>query len=97
MKRGVEVALCGMKSVNLVTSSVKLLGIYFSYNEEIMKDKNFVRVIKKIEKVLAVWRMRSLTLAGRITVLKSLMFSKIVFCQFFIKYTKLYHKESYKS
>ena len=37
VKRGVEVALCGMKSVNLVTDSVKILGIYFSYNEEILK------------------------------------------------------------
>ena len=47
VKRGVEVALCGMKSVDLVTSSVKIWGIYFSYNEEIMRDKNFVSVIKK--------------------------------------------------
>ena len=30
VKRGVEVALCGMKSVNLLTDSVKILGIYFS-------------------------------------------------------------------
>ena len=82
VKRGVEVALCGMKSVNLVTNSVKILGIYFSYNEEIMNEKNFVSVIKKIENVLAVWRMRSLTLAGKITVLKSLIFSKIVFVSF---------------
>ena len=42
----------------------------------------FVCVIKKIEKVLAVWRMRSLTLSGKITVLKSLIFSKIVFVSF---------------
>ena len=83
VKRGVEVALCGMKSVNLVTSSVKILGIHFSYNEELMKEKNFVREIKKIENVLAVWRMRSLTLAGKITVLKSLIFAKIVFVSFY--------------
>ena len=82
VKRGVDVALCGMKSVNLLTDSVKILGIYFSYNEEIMRGKNFMRVITKIERVLAVWRMRILTLAGKITVLKSLIFSKIVFIAF---------------
>ena len=71
------------QSFNLVTSSVKILGIYFSYNEEIMKEKHFVYVIKKIEKVLAVWRMRSLTLSGKITVLKSLIFSKIVLSVFY--------------
>jgi hypothetical protein len=37
-----------------------------------------MNVIKKIEKVLAVWRMRVLTLTGIITILKSLIFSKIV-------------------
>ena len=81
-KRGVEVALCGMKSVNLLTDAVKVLGIYFSYNEEILKEKNFINVIKKIERVLGVWRMRNLTLVGKITVLKSLMFSKIVFVSY---------------
>ena len=84
VKRGVEVALCGMKSVNLVISSVKILGIYFSYNEKIMKENNFfVSVIKNIENVLEVWRMRSLTLAGKITVLKSLIFSKKMLSVFY--------------
>ena len=82
VKRGVEVALCGMQSVNLLTESVKILGIFFSYDDEIMKEKNFISVIKKIENVLAVWRMRVLTLAGKITVLKSLIFAKIVFVNF---------------
>ena len=41
VKRGVDIALCGMKSVNLLTDSVKVLGVYFSYNEEISKEKNF--------------------------------------------------------
>ena len=82
VKRGVDVALCGMKSVNLLTDSVKILGIYFSYNEELLKEKNFISVIKKIERVLGVWRMRNLTLVGKITVLKSLMFSKIVFVSY---------------
>ena len=84
VKRGVEVALCGMKSINLLTDSVKVLGIFFSYNDKILKENNFINVIKKIEKVLAVWRMRTLNLAGKITVLKSLIFSKIVFVSFFI-------------
>ena len=82
VKRGVEIALCGMKSVNLLTESVKVLGVHFSYNEELRIEKNFISVIKKIEKVLAVWRMRALTLAGKITILKSLIFSKIVFVSF---------------
>ena len=82
VKRGVEFALCGMKSINSLNDSVKILGIHFSYNEEILKETNVMNVINKMEKVLAVWRMRSLTLAGKITILKSLIFSKIVFATF---------------
>jgi hypothetical protein len=82
VKRGVKVALCGMKSINLLTESVKVLGIHFSYNEDIVKEKKIISVIKKIEKVLSVSRMLSLTLAGKITILKSLTFSKIVFVSF---------------
>ena len=48
VKRGVEVALCGMKSVNLVTDSVKMLGIYFSYKEDILKEKIFVTMINRL-------------------------------------------------
>ena len=66
----------------MATDSVKILGRYFSYNEEILKEKNVIHVIKKIERVLAVWRMRTLTLGGKITVLISLIFSKIVFVSF---------------
>ena len=83
-----EVALCEMQSVNLLTESVKILGIFFSYDDEIMKEKNFISVIKKIENVLAVWRMRVLTLAGKITVLKSLIFAKIVFFSFLLNIPK---------
>jgi hypothetical protein len=36
---GVKVALCGMKSKHLLTDSVKILGIYYSLNDEIIKEK----------------------------------------------------------
>ena len=38
---GVQVALCGMKCVNLNNKIVKILGVYFSYNKNIQQDKNF--------------------------------------------------------
>ena len=45
-------------------------------------QKNFLEVIKKIEKVLAMRRWRNITLAGKITIFKSLAFSKIVFISY---------------
>ena len=85
-----------MKSINLLTDSVKILGIHFSYNEQLALEKNFISVIKKIENVLAVWRMRSLTLMGKITVLKSLIFAKIVFASFLTNIPKLIVKNLIK-
>ena len=73
---GIQVALCGIKCVNLNNETVKILGVHFSYNKNLEQDKNFSDHIIKIENILKVWRMRQLTLEGRITVFKSLAISK---------------------
>ena len=65
---GVQVALCGMKCFNLNNETVKILGVHFSYNKNLEQDKNFSEHILKIESILKLWRMRQLTLEGRITV-----------------------------
>ena len=55
------------------------LGIYFTYNEHISFKKNFEEKLKSMKKLLNLWRSRSLTLYGRITILKSLALSKLVY------------------
>ena len=82
VKKGVNIALCGLKCVNLTNDSIKILGVHFSYNVEISKSKNFMNIIESIQNVIAVWRMRSLTLSGKITILKTLVMSKVVFISF---------------
>ena len=44
---GVQVALCGMKCVNLNNKSVKILGVDFSYNKNLEQDKNFLNIFSK--------------------------------------------------
>ena len=66
-----------MKCVNLNNKTVKILGVHFSYNKNLEQDKNFCKHIVKIENILKLWRMRQLTLAGRITIFKSLAVSKV--------------------
>ena len=75
---GVQVALCGMKCVNLYNETVKILGAHFSCNKNLEQDENFCEYIVKIENILKLWRMRQLTLEGRITLFKSLAVSKII-------------------
>ena len=66
-----------MKRVNLNNETVKIL-VHFSYNKNLEQDKNLSENIVKIGKILKLWRMRQLTLEGRITVFKSLGVSKVI-------------------
>ena len=56
--KGVEVAVCGMKCVNLKVNSIKILGIHFSYNNNLNMEKNVLAEILNIQNVLKIWCMR---------------------------------------
>ena len=75
--KGVSLALCG---INLTIKMIKILGILFSYYIKLESDENFIKHIKhvgKIKKVLKLWRMKNLTVEGKITIFKTLGISKI--------------------
>ena len=76
--KGVKVALCGVECVNLLTNTIKILGIYFSYNKKLENEKNFLDHITKLQKVINIWKMRNLSLLGKITIFKTLALSKII-------------------
>ena len=46
----VNVALCGMRCVNLHEDTMKIIGFHYSYNKQLENDKNFKKHIAKIEK-----------------------------------------------
>ena len=68
-----------MKCIDLRNETIKILGVYFSYNQEIKDDKNFYNIIANIQGALNLWRIRNLTLEGRIVLFKTFAISKIVF------------------
>ena len=74
----VQVALCGLKCVNLNNETLKILDVYFWYNKNLEQDKKFLEYIAKTENILKLWHMRSLSLEGRITVFKSLTNCKVI-------------------
>ena len=41
--KGAKMALCGMTCIELRSNTVKILGIRFSYNKKIGKDKNYLK------------------------------------------------------
>ena len=54
-----------------------ILGIKFSYNLNTMVDINYTTKLKQIEKEIKHWAGRILTPLGRLTVLKTLLISKL--------------------
>ena len=45
--KGVKMAICGMQSVDLARDAIKILGIYFSYNINLMSQNNNCQAITK--------------------------------------------------
>ena len=64
--KGVKVAVC----VDLVLDTIKILGTHFSYNEKLKEERNFCLIIANIQRVLKLWKLRNLTLEGKILKLR---------------------------
>ena len=58
----VNVAVCGMKCLNIAKETVKILGAHFSYNKYVEHEKNFQNHIVKTEIVIRLWHIGNLTI-----------------------------------
>ena len=79
--KGVLEAVCSLKTINLTTDTIKILGVHFSYNSTVKVQNNFLDTLKSIQQVLRFWNRRILLLEGRI-IFKTLTISKIVYLAF---------------
>ena len=61
------------------SEAISALGVNFSYNEKECFKKNFEEKLNAMKNLLNLWKPRNLTLYGRITILKSLALSKLVY------------------
>ena len=55
-------AVYGLKSINLTTGTIKILGVHFSYNGILKVQKHFVDTVKSIQQVLRFWNSKMLSL-----------------------------------
>ena len=58
---------------------VKILGIYFSYDDKMNDHYNFNVKTQKLQTHLDIWSSRSLTLFGKVLIIKSLGLSQILY------------------
>ena len=71
-----------MRCIDLNVDMLKILGTHFSYNEKLKEKKNFYKIVTDMQRVLKIWKMRRLTLEGKIVIFKTIAISKIVFQTF---------------
>ena len=77
--KGVEMALCGMRCIDLNIDTLKILGTHFSYNEKLKEKKNFYKIVTDMQQVLKIWKIRKLTLEEKIDIFKTIAISIIAF------------------
>ena len=68
-------AVGSMQSVDLTRDAIKMLGIYFSYNINLMNQKSYCQAITNIHDILKLWKMKNLSIENEIVV----FISKIVY------------------
>jgi hypothetical protein len=78
-KIGKEVNLSPEKDLKWVKDKVKALGVWLSTNPETIIEANYSEKLTKVRNSLSCWELRRLSLLGKITVLKSLIASQLVY------------------
>ena len=71
--------LCPEKDFKWPKKKVKALGVWFSTNPDESTALNYKDKLEKVRGILSSWRFRRLGLFGKITVLKSLVASQLVY------------------
>ena len=65
--------------INLTDDKICSLGVYHSYDPVIASKHNFLDLVQKLRECLQVWKLRSLSLAGKILVFNTLALSKSIY------------------
>jgi len=60
-------------------NTIKVLGIFFSYDDNIKEKMNFEETLKSIKKTLNLWKWRGLTLIGKIQIIKTFIIPKFLY------------------
>ena len=67
------------KWVNIQNEAIRTLGIFNSYDNDLVEKLNFLDNLKCVNNVLKLWEYRGLSIAGKILIFKSLALSKLLY------------------
>ena len=68
-----------MYGIKFTSGPVRCLGIYVGHNKGECYKKNWIDKLEKFQKLLDCWRLRDLTLFGKVIIIKTLAISQLVF------------------
>ena len=71
--------LCPEINLKWIKYKGKALGVWFSTNPEEALEANYTDKLTKVSNCLSCWELRRLSLLGKVTVLKSLIASQLVY------------------
>jgi hypothetical protein len=74
--------------INKVNEPIKILGIFFTYDQHKSKELNFDLTLKSIRKSLSCWQWRNLTLIGKIQLVKAFAMPKFMYRASLISFDK---------
>ena len=58
---------------------VKFLGIHITYDVKLLVEKNFKQRLKKIRNTINLWKVRGLSIHGKVTIIKAFLLSKMIY------------------
>ena len=58
---------------------VKALGVYITYDQKLLKEKNFIERLDSIKKLINIWSARALSIYGKVTIIKSFLIPKYIY------------------
>ena len=67
------------KLISLVTGSIKILGVHFSLDKTLSRDKNFSDLLVEMRAIAKTWKIRNLILEGKVIIFRSLIASRPVY------------------
>ena len=70
---------CNKPDISWVEGKVFALGVWFATDRNVMLRSNYDERIGKIKNVIETWQFRRLTLLGKITLIKSLLVSQLIY------------------
>ena len=57
---------------------VKFVGRYITYDVQILEEKSFKQRLKRIKNTINLWKSRGLSINGKVNIIKTLLFPKMI-------------------